>query len=387
MSTYKPTVASLFAGAGGLDLGFKWASYDLAWANEISEDAAATYQKHVDDHIVVGDIQDHLSKIPTVDIVIGGPPCQSFSLVGKRISDDPRGQLVFAFQEAVRNARPYAFVMENVLGLLACKIDGERLTTHLACEFATMGYQVELIKLTATDFFVPQRRNRVFMVGWKVRDRFDRLKSAPAKVKTLFSANAPCVPAITVPVSVADALDDLPLPAEKGYGPVPYKEHPQSAFAHLMRQNTSVAVTLQEMPTMSKLDREFVRHIPPGGNYQDIPDSISTKRIMNFKRTGGRTTTYGRLHPDKPAYTVNTYFNRPNVGANYHHEQERLITVREALRLQSFPDWFTPIYSTQRSLHAQVGNAVPPFMAYGIAASLRELLGFAPNPDRVMVSR
>ena len=72
----------------------------------------------------------------------------------------------------------------------------------------------------------------------------------------------------------------------------------------------------------------------------DIPDELSTKRIMSFKATGGRTTTYGRLHPDFPAYTINTYFNRPNVGANYHHREERLITVREALRLQSFPDHF-----------------------------------------------
>jgi len=117
-----------------------------------------------------------------------------------------------------------------------------------------------------------------------------------------------------------------------------------------------------------------VKHIPPGGNYTNIPDEISTTRIMSFKKTGGRTTTYGRLHPEKPAYTINTYFNRPNVGANYHYEDERLITVREALRLQSFPDHFTPYYSNQRSLHMQVGNAVPPLLARAIAESLHKIL-------------
>ena len=97
---------------------------------------------------------------------------------------------------------------------------------------------------------------------------------------------------------------------------------------------------------------------------------------MKFKITGGRTTTYGRLHPDKPSHTINTYFNRPNVGTNYHYREERLITVREAMRLQSFPDHFEPYFSNQRSLHKQIGNAVPPLMAQGIAYSISKMIGY-----------
>ena len=141
-----------------------------------------------------------------------------------------------------------------------------------------------------------------------------------------------------------------------------------------MRKHNNKTISFQNMPTMSDKDKAFIKHIPPGGNYTHIPDNISTQRIMNFKKTGGRTTTYGRLHPDKPAYTINTYFNRPNVGANYHHSEERLITVREAMRLQSFPDDFEPVFSNQRSLHMQIGNAVPPVLGWVLGEAIKSAI-------------
>ena len=154
-----------------------------------------------------------------------------------------------------------------------------------------------------------------------------------------------------------------------------YRSSPNSAFAELMRIGSNNLVSLQTMPTMSALDKEFVKHIPQGGNYLNIPDEISTPRIMKFKLTGGRTTTYGRLSEELPAYTINTYFNRPNVGANYHYSEDRLITVREAMRLQSFPDLFTPMYKSQRELHIQIGNAVPPLLGEALAYTLLGSLG------------
>jgi len=309
-----------------------------------------------------------MDAIPYADVIIGGPPCQSFSLVGKRLQDDPRGKLVLAYQQVIERIRPKAFVMENVPGLTASRVDGVRLHHHLAEQFERMGYHMTLLKLIATDFFVPQRRSRMLMVGHRLGNRPFSLISQEAYATLLGT------PLLQAPVSVADALDDLPPPAAKGcHEAQPYRRNPHSTYAQLMRRDATNDVTLQSMPTMSVLDREFVRHIPPGGNYNDIPDHIATKRILSFKASGGRTTTYGRLDPALPAYTINTYFNRPNVGANYHHRDERLITVREALRLQSFPDDFTPFFSSQRSLHAQVGNAVPPLMSRAIAESLRVL--------------
>ena len=363
-----PSVAGLFVGCGGLDLGFKEAGYALEWANEWASDAAQSYTSLVGHSVVVGDIWDHLDEIPKVDVIVGGPPCQAFSLVGKRIEDDPRAKLVYAFQQAIEKVKPQAFVMENVPGLMASIVDGKRLPIHLAEQFTKMGYQVTILKLIATDFFVPQKRQRVLMVGHRRQGHHFNLINS-VEFATLLGE-----PNLRSPVSVAEALDDLPSPLPQGSKSASaYQTAATSDYARLMRKSGLPSVLHQVMPTMSVLDREFVRHIPPGGNYMNIPDDVSTRRIMSFKETGGRTTTYGRLHPDKPAYTINTYFNRPNVGANYHHREERLITVREAMRLQSFPDHFTPHYSNQRSLHMQVGNAVPPLMAQAVAESLKRL--------------
>ena len=175
-------------------------------------------------------------------------------------------------------------------------------------------------------------------------------------------------------VTTKEALGDLPPAAAKKTQASKYLSKPMSAYSEIMRIGAGTEVTLQTMPTMSKLDREFIKYIPQGGNYEDIPDEISTTRIMKFKASGGRTTTYGRLSEVEPAYTINTYFNRPNVGANYHYSEERLITVREAMRLQSFPDFFTPTFKSQRELHIQIGNAVPPLLAEALALTIKDSL-------------
>ncbi len=368
MSAQKLEVAGLFAGCGGLDYGFQQAGFDLAWANELNSDAASSYMSLTGQKVVIDDIWNVIDDVPPVDVLVGGPPCQSFSLVGKRLEADPRGNLVFAYQRAIERVKPMAFVMENVPGLMASRIDGQRLPLYLAEQFTKMGYEVSILKLLATDFFVPQRRQRVLMVGHRSKRRSFTLVTSEDFAQIIGE------PTLRGVVTVADALNDLPIPLPKrSRSGTQYVSSPHSAFSRLMRRDAENQVTLQTMPTMSALDMEFVKYIPPGGNYTSIPDAISTKRIMSFKSSGGRTTTYGRLHPDKPAYTINTFFNRPNVGANYHHIEERLITVREAMRLQSFPDHFTPSYTSQRSLHMQVGNAVPPLMARAIAESVRKL--------------
>lgn len=105
-----------------------------------------------------------------------------------------------------------------------------------------------------------------------------------------------------------------------------------------------------------------MQYIRPGGNYTDVPDEVATTRILNFKKTGGRTTTYGRLKADMPAYTLNTHFNRLNVGCNIHYKYRRLISLREGLRIQSFPDSFIVYSSNKRNYYVQIGNAVPPIL-------------------------
>ncbi len=366
------SVIGVFSGCGGLEFGFKNAGFDLSWSNEIVPSFAASYEKLCGGKSTVASFWDIFAEIPSADVIIGGPPCQSFSLVGKRIEDDPRGRLVSGFVELIRSRRPRAFLMENVAGLSASRVNGVRLSDHLSVEFARMGYSVVMQRILASDYFVPQKRNRLIIIG--VLDPV----TAPGIITPgdfsdrLYSRTGCRLSAQTI--SVKDALGDLPEPSFVPNDLVRYRNLPETEYSKFARIGNSDRVSLQVMPTMSKLDAEFVKHIPPGGNYQNIPDWLSTVRIKKFKTTGGRTTTYGRLAPNKPAYTINTYFNRPNVGANYHYEQPRLITVREALRLQTFPDWFVPVFRNQRELHTQIGNAVPPLLAEALAYSLRSMI-------------
>ena len=368
-------VAGLFAGCGGLDLGFKEAGFDVVWANDIDEDSCKTYEQHIGGHIISGDIKKLINNIPKVDMIIGGPPCQSFSLVGKRLEDDERSSLVISYCQAIKTILPKVFLMENVYGLTSSKFNGENIPDYLEKEFKEIGYETFLIKVKAVDYFVPQKRERVVLIGFKRGMLKKQFKlTAPEKFFTLIFGKGDFTPSICA----FDALDDLgdvdgTLTAD-GICPAPYKKEAHSSYAKLMRYQQLDFTTLHVVPTMSEKDKKFVKFIPPGGNYMDIPDEISTPRMMKFKKTGGRTTTYARLHFEKPSYTVNTYFNRPNVGSNYHYSFERLISPREGLRLQSFPDNFTPHFSTQRSLFMQIGNAVPPLLARALAESIKEAL-------------
>jgi DNA (cytosine-5)-methyltransferase 1 len=370
MRTDLPTIASLFSGCGGLDLGFKWAGFPIVWANEIEKDASSTYNRFIGEHINTCDINSIIENVPKTDIVIGGPPCQAFSMVGKRLIDqDLRGKLVYSFHEVIKRNQPNIFLMENVPGLLSSKVNGENLHIYLARHFTSYGYNVSIHKLNAVDFFVPQKRKRVFMLGIKKTHKHVPLEKGSELIKACLNLTSN-----SLPVNVSQALEDLP-ELSKNSTNIFYKMPPHSLYSNFMRIDSEKNITLHEMPTMSEKDKLFVKFIPPGGNYWNIPDEHCTQRILNFKKTGGRTTTYGRLHPEYPSYTINTYFNRPNVGTNYHYKEDRLITVREALRLQSFPDWFEPVYKSKRSLHMQIGNAVPPLLAFGIAEVIKEIYG------------
>ncbi len=359
---------SLFSGIGGLDLGFTAEGFDVVWANEISGRAVESYRRAFGLQPVCADIDTvPISIIPRADVVVGGPPCQAFSLVGRRRADDARGRLVFKFQEVVAALRPRAFVMENVPGMAASRVDGRRLPELLAQEFVGMGYEVSLDTMIATDYLVPQRRRRLFMVG-TLGARYT-VPDPNEFARVCFGVDR-----ADVSLGAREAIGDLGPCVAKGER-APYGSPPTAFFARLMRRAGLPDVSLHECPRMSETDRRFVGYIPPGGNYLDIPDSAATPRVLNFKRTGGRTTTYGRLHPERPAYTINTFFRRPNVGSHFHFEQPRLITVREAMRFQSLPDDFELVPGgAQDDRNALVGNAVPPLLARAVAWSLQRAL-------------
>lgn len=356
-------VVSLFSGGGGLDFGFKSAGYEIVWAIDVDKNAAETYRANVGD-IICADINSiDINLIPKADVVIGGPPCQSFSLAGNRNTEDARGRLVWKYISIIRAVEPRAFLFENVPGLLSAKNSaGQRIIDLLKKTFEQIGYTVSAKVVNAAAYGVPQLRKRVIIVGLKNGEEF------------VFPLETHGEPGSGLKnyVSVKEAIGDLPAAAEDENAEVEYAQPPFSDYQAEMR--TSKAVTEHFIPRMSELDRYIIAHVKPGCNYNDIPKDVKSARIRRLQRDGGHTTCYGRLLPDRPSYTVNTYFNRPNVGCNIHYSEDRLITVREALRLQSFPDSYVIVSSSKQGRNLIVGNAVPPKLARAMAEQLKKYL-------------
>lgn len=357
-------VISLFSGGGGLDLGFKSEGYNIIWAVDNNTNAVETYKKNIGNHIFCADINSiDINTIPYADIIIGGPPCQSFSLAGNRNTEDARGMLVWKYIDIIAHIKPQAFVFENVTGLLSAKNkNGERIIDNLKIAFSKIGYRIKQAIINAADYGVPQRRRRVIIVGLKQNKEF--IFPAPTH-----SESGEFLPKY---ISVENALGDLPAASFVNEN-LQYTTDPSNEYQCLMRKN-SIYVTEHVVPCMSELDKYIISHVRPGGNYMDIPHDVNSKRIQRLQKTGGHTTCYGRLLPSQPAYTINTYFNRPNVGCNIHYKEDRLITVREALRLQSFPDDYVFVSTSKQGKALIVGNAVPPLLAKIIAKELKKYI-------------
>lgn len=343
-----------------MDLGFINAGFKIIWAIDNNKDAVKTYKTNIGDHILCDDITKIDPKdIPKADVVIGGPPCQSFSLSGKRNVEDARGQLVWRYLDIIKEINPKAFVFENVTGLMSAKNgNGERIVDLLKIAFSEIGYSIALQIMNAAEYGVPQKRKRVIIVGKKQGQCYHFPKPTHGTEKNLEPF-----------ISVKDALDDLPIPQNDDQF-LKYRMAPQNEYQCKMR--SSNVVDGQIMPTMSDLDQYIIKNVPPGGNYKDIPSGVKSQRIRRLQKEGGHTTCYGRMDPEKPSYTVNTYFNRPNVGCNIHYSQDRLITVREAMRLQSFPDSYRIASNSKQGKCLIVGNAVPPLLAYVVAEELKK---------------
>jgi DNA (cytosine-5)-methyltransferase 1 len=357
---------SLFSGLGGLDQGFIEEGFEVVFACDLEPGAVQTYRQNLGSEMHELDLDQHdLSSLPDAELMIGGPPCQSFSLVGRRVEADPRGRLVFRFVEAILAKRPLGFVMENVPGIESSRADGHAIVPRIVRRLERAGYHVLPCRLIATDFLVPQRRRRLFLLG--LRD-IDVEPPDPNR----FALTRYGIRRAAFDLSARMAIGDLGSPVKRSEL-ARYRSAP-TRFSSLLRSPGETVVSHHELPRMSETDRRLVSHIPPGGNYRDVPDEAATPRILRFKETGGRTTTYGRLHPDRPAFTINTYFRRPNVGCNFHYSEPRLITPREAMRFQALPDRWQLHYTRQDQRNALIGNAVPTFVARAIAMVMAEAI-------------
>lgn len=352
----------LFSGAGGMTLGFTRQfghTFKPVWANDMDEYAAATYNLNFGNHCHVGDIGDILknSAIPTADVVIGGPPCQGFSLLNRNRQTDIRKQLWRPFLEIVKLSGSQIFVMENVPQLLGSFEHGEIIG---AAE--ELGFKLAWAKLCAADFGVPQTRWRAFIIGCRFAD--PSMVLPPKKTHRNPNGNGGFHPVngeyIAEPLlwnTVRNAIGDLPSPKETAI-----REVPPPLDLHFGRS-----------PTPMSLKRYKVVH-KEGMNRFDLQRRAPalTPPCWIRKKSGG-TDLFGRLWWDKPAFTIRTEFFKPEKGRYLHPVEHRPITHREAARFQTFPDSFRFVGS-KIEIAKQIGNAVPPLLAARVADCVYALL-------------
>jgi DNA (cytosine-5)-methyltransferase 1 len=368
------TSIDLFSGCGGMSLGFKMAGFNSIFASDVDENAGKTFMRNFPDTpFKVADIcqitkeeVDELTGGVTPDIIIGGPPCQGFSLANKRrnkIKDDPRNKLFYQFVKFIDWYSPKAFVMENVKGLLSMQ-KGKVIKTIVE-EFtnAGTGYNVEYKILRASDFGVPQMRERVIIIG--IRKDLNIIPSHPEPV-------GGCV-------TVDDAIGDLPLiHSSEGTEIQPYTIDPQNDYQRLMRKNSEMVYNHVAMRHTPRLIERF-KAIKPG---QDLLDVWETHGAVKRGAPGEKSEikfhqNNQRVFGDKPAPTIAASFQ-----SNFIHPHlDRNFTAREGARLQSFPDDF--IFEGMRtkmswenglSQYQQIGNAVPVLLAYYIAEHVKNLI-------------
>ena len=342
----KYNVLDLFCGCGGLSLGFENAGFNVLLGIDMWEDALVTYRRnHNNGKTLCADLAtlpveevDKSINHEKVDVIIGGPPCQGFSIAGKRIVEDDRNKLYKSFVRMVAYFKPKAFVLENVPNILS--IGEGAVREAIIKDFSELGYKVTYKVLLAADYGVPQNRRRAIFVGMLDGKEF------------IFPE-----PTVNQPVTSKEAISDLPEDGIEDGGN--YPTPPLTNYQRLMRQGCERLYN-HEITIHNDRTKEIIAMVPDGGNYKDLPVELQKTRNVHIAWT--------RLCSSKPSITIDTGHRH-----HFHYKWNRIPTVRESARLQSFPDAFVFLCS-KTSQYKQVGNAVPPLMAKAVALKLSRLL-------------
>ncbi len=321
-----PTVTSLYSGCGGMDLGFKLEGFNILWANDINKDACDTYKANIGNHIVCGDIADiDLASIPDCELMLGGFPCQDFSMIWKRggISSD-RGNLYKYFVNAVDLKNPKIFIAENVKGLLSA--NKRQAINTIVDDFSKTGkhgYDVSVNLVNFADYGTPQLRERVLIIGIR------------KDLKTSFLN--------------------------------PQKTHDKNNYisSKVALKGADKVNHNNEHQNIKEKTVEKLKLIRPGGNFTDIP-----KESPHYVK-GMISHVYRRLHPDKPSTTIIAGGGGGTWG--YHYSEFRPLTNRERARLFGYPDTFV-FQGTITEVRRQIGNSVPPVGIRPFAKEIHRIL-------------
>lgn len=346
-SKVSPTAIALFSGCGGFAKGFSDGGFDIVGFVEIDPAARASFKANFpSSSCMAHSIEEFAGRVQQesidgIDVIIGGPPCQGFSLAGKRDPTDPRNSLFEFLVGASEKIRPKIIVMENVRLLLTMKNPEGRLVIELIRErFASIGYRVDVWVVNAADFGAPQSRERIFLVANRA-DIEQPIKPAITHAPTessLFEAIHPCH-------TFRDATSDLE-PLESGESSTSDSLHWAVAHPdHVLK---------------------WLRATPEG-------ESAHNNSDPDLRPPSGYNTTYKRLRWDQPSSTIGTTFGMISGSRNVHPSFTRSLTVREAARCQTFPDTYR-FEGTWSDIRTMIGNAVPPLLAKTIASSVRRVL-------------
>jgi DNA (cytosine-5)-methyltransferase 1 len=343
----KPTIIDLFCGAGGISCGFRQAGFSVLAGIDNWEDALVTYRRNfpktktlnADIEKIIPQAVDALlgDRAKNIDVIVGGPPCQGFSVSGKRLLNDPRNKLYKAFVTLVAHYKPKIFLMENVPGVM--RLFNGKVKEQIIADFSAIGYNVETELLSAENYGIPQQRKRVFFVGIN-----------PDKIKNTVSFEFPAPTHGTdtnlIPfVTVKDAISDLDfIPDDKALDEcIDYELPAVNDYQELMRRN-SKKIYNHVAVLHIKRTKEIIAMVPDGGNYKNLPKELWETRKVHIAWT--------RMNSTRPCFTIDAGHNH-----HFHYKENRVPTVRESARIQSFPDTFVFLGNKTRQFR-QVGNAV-----------------------------
>ena len=380
----------LFAGAGGLSCGLEQAGFTPLLANELVPQYAETYKlNHKNTNVVVGDVRQvsegNLKALLNVsqgeiDLVAGGPPCQGFSVNAPvRTLDDPRNHLFKDFLRVVSALLPKAVLIENVPGLVS--LGQGTVVEQIYAELEAMGYKVKHRILFAGHYGVPQMRFRTVFIGvrdYKGEINFPEPQYNAKAVANFAGAKELCIPIYPLlsqdlkpQVTVWDALSDLPeIDNNQTISPTEYAQKCLNLYQSYLRKGNTV-LTSHQCARIAQVNLERLKFIPQGGSWRDIPHDLLPEGLKRARRSD-HTKRYGRLHPDALCSTVLTKCD-PHWGSFFHPTQNRVISVREAARIQSFPDCYTFTGSITQQ-YEQVGNAVPPLLGKALGNSIFSMI-------------
>jgi len=364
----KLKIIDLFSGVGGLSYGFAHNdNFEILAANEILPNMAKAYSlNHPTTKVYAEDIKDFNAKkvekdlkikASEIDIVIGGPPCQAYSTVGKRLIDDPRGKLFQEYYRVLKEFNPKLFLFENVKGLLSMQ-GGELLKTIISL-FESLGYKVQCKLLNAADYGAPQIRERVVIIGSKLKTDFKYPTPTHYNPEEMSnSSNKKLKPYLTL----EEAISDLPF-IKSNEESFEYTSEPKNDFQKLMRKNAPIRLNDHNSPKNNEKLVKIMELLPDGGSPSDLP--------KNLRPTSGFQNTYCRLWWKRPSTTITRNLGTPSSSRCIHPKAPRPLTTREGARIQCFPDDYQ-FYGSKSSRNLQIGDAVPTFLSNALAKAISE---------------